>query len=380
MKQICIWGTSLRKVADEAQVIALIRIINSRFPGAKITLFSRYGELMTELMAKEGFKIETIRTAHIGKVIQALESSDIFVFEGGPFYEDPLQAITCIILFSIAKIFRLPVIAYGVTAFYFKTRWGRFVFRNMFDRMDAITVREKIASNIIKDLGVKKDVTLFADPRFILEPASFDEVQGILIKEGINVEEPFIGITTRYLHQNMPAWVKRSHYYTDERVENANDVLARVAAYLSELAQVIIIPMHPSYAEDIEMANVIKKYIQDPSRLKMLSRRYNALDLMSIISQCEFLLAGRLGSAVFATVAGTPIVAIAYEPRMVDHMERSGLIKYVFDWKDLKYDDFVERIKEILLSRDIIKEHMKSQVKEFREMAWKNAEILKKFV
>ncbi len=380
MKRICIWGTSLRKVADEAQVIAFIRIMKSRIPDARITLFSKYGELMTELMAKEGFKIETIRTAHIGKVIQALARSDIFVFEGGPFYEDPLQAITCLILFSIAKIFRLPVIAYGVTAFYFKTWWGRFVFRNMFDRMDAITVREKIALNIIKDLGVKKDVTLFADPRFILEPARFDEVQGILIKEGINVEEPFIVVTTRFLHQNVPAWVKRSHSYTNERVEIANEVIARVVAYLSEFAQVLIIPMHPSYDEDIEMANVIKEYIQDPSRLKMLSRRYSALDLMSIINQCEFLLACRLGSAVFATVAGTPLVAIAYEPRMIDHMERIGLSEYVFDWKGLKYDDLVAKIKEVWLSKNIIKEHMKSQVKEFKEMAWKNAEIIDEFI
>ncbi|MGH7801117.1 MAG: polysaccharide pyruvyl transferase family protein [Thermodesulfobacteriota bacterium] len=380
MKRICIWGTALRKVADEAQVIAFIRIMKNRIPDARITLFSRYGELMAELMAKENLEIETIRTAHIGRVIQALAHSDIFVLEGGPFYEDPLQALRCLILFSIAKIFRRPVIAYGVTAFHFKTWWGRFLFRNMFDRMDAIKVREKTALNIIKDLGVKKDVTLFADPRFILEPTLFDEVQGFLFKEGINVEEPFIGITTRYLHQNVPAWVKRSHYYTDERVENANEVIARVAAYLSELAQVIIIPMHPSYAEDIEMANVMKKYIPNPSCLKMLSRRYSALEMMGIISQCELLLAARLGSAVFATVAGTPIVAIAYEPRMVDHMERVGLGKYVFDWKNLKYDDLVAKVKEIWLSRDIIKEHMKSQVKEFKEMAWKNAEIVNKFM
>ncbi len=378
MKKICVWGISLRKVADEAQVIAFIRIMKSRVPDAEITLFSQYGELMTELMAKEGFKIKTIRTAHIGKVIRALAHSDIFVIDGGPFYEEPIQALRCLILFSIAKVFRCPVVVYGATAFYFKTWWGRLLFRSMFNRMDAITVREKIASNIIKDLGVKKDIALFADPRFILEAPS--DVSNILIKEGIDLEEPLIGVTTRFFHHNVPAWVKRSHFYTDERVENANEVIARVVAYLSEFAQVIIIPMHPSYDEDKEMANVIKKYIQDPSRLKMLSRRYSALEMMGIIGHCELLLAGRLGSAVFATVTGTPIVAIAYEPRMVDHMERSGFSKYVFDWKDLKYDDLVAKIKEVWLSKDIIKELMKSQAREFKEIAWKNAETVTKFL
>ncbi|MGH7901453.1 MAG: polysaccharide pyruvyl transferase family protein, partial [Thermodesulfobacteriota bacterium] len=299
---------------------------------------------------------------------------------GGPFYEDPSQALRCLILFSIVKMFRCPVVVYGATAFYFRTWWGRLLFRAMFNRMDAITVREKIALNIIKDLGIKKDVALFADPRFILEPASSEEVQSILTEEGINLEEPLIGVTTRFLHHNVPAWVKRSHYYTDERVENANEVIARVVAYLSEFAQVIIIPMHPSYDEDKEMANVIKKYIQVPSRLKMLSRRYSALEMMGMISQCELLLAGRLGSAVFATVTGTPIVAIAHEPRMVDHMERVGLGNYVFDWKDLRYDDTVAKVKEVWLSRDTIKDQMKSKVKEFKEIAWKNAEIIKEFM
>jgi polysaccharide pyruvyl transferase WcaK-like protein len=99
-----------------------------------------------------------------------------------------------------------------------------------------------------------------------------------------------------------------------------------------------------------------------------------------MIDLAELIIASRLGSAVFAAITGTPIVSIAYEPRMFDHMERIGLGKYVFDWKDLKYDDLVERIKEVWLSRDAIREHMKSQVKEFKEMAWENAKILNEFM
>ena len=380
MKKICIWGTSLRKVADEAQVIAFIRIVKSKLPDAKITLFSMYGELMTELMAKEGFKIETIRTVRIGKIIQALAHSDIFVIEGGPFYENLLQVARCLILFSIAKVFRLPVIAYGATAFHFKTWWGRFLFRNIFERMDAITARERIAVDIIKDLGVKNDVVLFADPRFILEPAASDEVRNILVEEGINIKKPFIGITTRHLHQNVPAWVKRSHYYTAERVENANKAIAKTVAGLGDLAQLLLIPMHPSYDEDMATANVIKGYMEDPSRLRILSRRYDALQIMGIIGQCELLFASRVGSAVFATVATTPVIAVAYEPRMVDHMERITCGQYVFDWKSLTYEELASKANELWLSRNKIKECLKLRVKEFRELAWKNVEILEELL
>jgi polysaccharide pyruvyl transferase WcaK-like protein len=380
MKKICIWGTSLKKVADEAQLIAVSRIIKSRIPNAQITIFSQYGQLLTQIMAKDNIETKTIRTSNIGRVIYALASSDIFIIVGGPFFEAPLQAVTCLMLFSFAKIFRRPVITYGSTVFHFKTRWGRFLFRNIFNQIDAITVRETVGLNILNDLGVKKDVFLFADPRFILEPSPSDEVRSILIKEGIDPHEPFICISTRYLHRNVPTWVKRSHFYTDEGVENANEVIARVAAYLGGLAKVLILPMHPSYTEDMEMANVISKYMRVLSRLKMLSRTYSALEIMGIINQSQLLIASRLGSAVFATVTGTPIISIAYELRMMDHMERIRLSEYVFDWKELKYEDLVAKINEVWLSRDTIKAYLKSQVKGFRELACNNAEFLNRFV
>lgn len=376
MKKICVWGTSLKKIADEAQIIAFVRIIKSKFPDSQIVLFSQYGELMTELMSKEGFEVETIRTLHLHKVARAIANSDVFVFEGGPFFEDPLQAARCLILFSIAKIFRRPIIAYAATAFYFKTWWGRFLFRTMFDRMDAVTLRERIAVKILNDLGVKKEIALFADPRFILEPAPFDEIRDILTDEGINVGEPFIGITTRYLHRGVPLWVKRSHYYTDESIQNSNEVVAKAIAYLADMAQLLLIPMHPSYDEDLATASIVKQYMQDPSRLKCLSRRYNALQIMGIIRQCDLLFASRVGSAVFATVTRTPVIAIAYEPRMIDHMERVGLGQLVFDWKDLRYDNLVTKIEEVWSSRDAIKDRMESQVKEFREKAIENAQII----
>ena len=142
---------SLKKIADEAQVIAFIKIINDRLPGSEITLLSRYGTLMIELFKNEDYKIRTIRTINIPKVIFALYKTDIFIFEGGPFYEQPQQALVCWGLLSISKLFKKPVVAYAATAFHFRTWWGRAIYRNIFNRMDAVTVRESIGKEILND-------------------------------------------------------------------------------------------------------------------------------------------------------------------------------------------------------------------------------------
>jgi polysaccharide pyruvyl transferase WcaK-like protein len=379
-ERICVWGTSLKKVADEAQVVALIAILSKRFPGVSVTLFSKYGELMTDFIAQHAFKVRTIRTANVARVFWALSRSRLFVIVGGPFFEDLFQTLVCIVLVCVAKLFGLPVITYGTTVFPFKTRWGSFIFRNLFNQMQAITVREPVAVQILEELGISKDVALFADPRFTLQPPPSTEIREILLQEGVDPDRPIVGITTRYLDEDLPAWVQRSHFYTPARVSRANDALARAAAHLAELAQVILIPMHPSYEDDIRMAGVIRSHMGDAARLKVLSRRYSAAQVLGIIGHCQLLFASRLGSAVFATVTGTPVVAIAYEPRMLDHMKRVGLDEFVVDWRDISYPKLAGIIDDLWRGGDRVKARMDQRATEFRALAWRNAEILAEYI
>ena len=380
MKKICIWGTSLRKVADEAQVISFIKIINERLPGSEITLLSRYGTLMTELFKNEDYKIKTIRTLNIPKVILALYKTDIFIFEGGPFYEQLQQALVCWGLLSISKLFKKPVIAYAATAFHFRTWWGRAIYRNIFNRMDAVTVRESVGKEIINDLNIKNEVELFADPRFILFPLNQDYINEILKKENVDISKPYVCITTRFMHEKIPKWVKKSHHYNEKIVQDSNRCISKIIDYLSELRQVVLIPMHPKYEEDQQMANILRKNMQDPSKLIILSKRYRALEILGIINYAEMILASRVGSAVFSAVTKTPIIAVSYEPRMIDHMKRCGLGNYVFDWRKLNYEELKNSIDEILQKKENIKGILEANAETFKEQAKLNSEVIAKFI
>lgn len=380
MKKICIWGTSLTKVADEAQVIAFVETFNNRFPGSEITLLSKYGSLMIEIFKKEDYKLSTIRTLNIPKVILTLYKTDIFIFVGGPFYEQLRQALLCWSLLSISKLFRKPVVTYAATAFQFRTWWGRAIYRNIFNRMDAVTVRESIGKEILNDLNVKNKVELFADPRFTLSPLSKNYVYKILEKESIDISQPYVCITTRVMHDKIPKWIKKSHHYNEKIVQDSNTCISKIIAYLSEQKQVVLIPMHPKYEEDQQMANTLRKNMQDPSKLILLSKRYRALEILGIINYAEMILASRVGSAVFATVTKTPLIAISYEPRMIDHMNRCGLQNFVFDWRDLSFEKLKETVDRILLEKDKIKSILEENAEAFKEKAKLNLEVVAKFV
>lgn len=372
MKRICLWGTSLQKVADEAQFLSVIDAIRTRLPDARLTIFSSNGEVMAQLRPD----VDVIRTFCLHKVLPALAASNMFVMVGGPFFENLWQATICLVLFSLAKILRCPVVTYGTTIFPLRTRWSRWFFRWLLNSVDGLSVREPIGKQRLQALGVTREISLFADPRFLLEPAPPVLVDEILRQEGVALDQPIISITTRYLHQDVPTWVKYSHGYSDSYVENANSVLARVIAHLSEQTQILIIPMHPHFADDEAMARQLRISSSDPSRIKMLSRRYSSLEVLGIIGRCDLLLAGRLGSAVFATVTGTPLVAISYEDRTMDYMKRIGFENQAFDWKTLHYDDMARIIDNVLTSRQGLKQKMQEQAKALKALAWQNAEFL----
>ncbi len=347
MSRICIWGASLNKVDDEAQVVAITGLLRKLSPSARLTFFSQYGQQLVEVLAKEGLEVEVVTQSHPGRVAEAMKKADLFLIFGGIFFESPKQALICATLVAMAKAYRRPMIAWQVSVFPYTTRWGELVFKNIFAQMDRICVREPVAAEVLARLGVTRPIRVFADSRLTLEPCSPGEVDRLLENEGIDPHEPLIGLSTRYVHSEMPAWVRRTHYYDDQIAVKSNEALARVVAHLEKLAQVAVIPMHPTYQEDLTTFASVRRYAHQPGRVKLLSRRYSAREVNGMVAHCNLMLACRLGSAVSATAAGTPIVAIAYETRMLDHMQRAGFGDRVFDWRDLNTGAIIGAVDEV---------------------------------
>lgn len=378
MSRICIWGASLNKVDDEAQVVAVTSLIKNLSPAVRITFFSQYGQRLVEVLAKEGLAVEVITQAHPGRVAEAMENASLFLIFGGVFFEAPKQALMCATLVAMAKLYRRPVVAWQVSVFPYTTRWGELVYRNILDQMDLICVREPVAAEILAKMTVARPIKLFADSRLTLEPCSPSVVQGILEKEGIDASQPLIGLSTRQVHAQMPGWVRRTHYYDDQIANRSNDVLARMVAHLEKLAQVVVLPMHPTYQEDLTTFASVSRYADASGRVKLLSRRYSAREVVGIVAHCNLIVASRLGSAVLAAATRTPIVAIAYETRMLDHMRRIGLGDRVFDWRDLNPDAIIAAIdhawKQPRPAAD------SEQVAKLKQLATASADVLGKYL
>ncbi|MBI4341166.1 MAG: polysaccharide pyruvyl transferase family protein [Candidatus Omnitrophica bacterium] len=369
--RVCLWGTSLHKVADEAQMIAACDAIRLRMPQARITLFAR----PNGVFEREAAGIEVIPTARIIQVLRRLARSDLFVIVGGPFLENRAQVFSCALLIGAARLWRRPVVTFGSTILDYKTRWGRWWYRRLFERIDAIAVREEVGLRQLHALGVRSAAALVGDPRILLTPAPAEEIRGLLRREGFDGTRPLIGLTTRHLSDDVPVWVKRTAGYTPEHVAQANVILGRTISALSQRADVVLLPMHPTYDEDLKTAEAIRDTMADPSQLNILSRAYRARELIGLIAACELLIAGRLGSAIFATAAGTPVLGVAYESRLPGYLEQIGCGRYVRDWRALD-DTFVRLAEELWSDRATVQRQMQGHLAHLKSQAAANGELI----
>ena len=113
MKRVTVWGTTLKKVADEAQMISHYEIIKTFAPNAQVTMLT-YSRPLVE-QSYGGLIVTAIPQLH--KSLPRIFKSDLFVIGGGPFFDHLPHLLRVAALLFVLWLARVPVLIYGVTGF-----------------------------------------------------------------------------------------------------------------------------------------------------------------------------------------------------------------------------------------------------------------------
>ncbi|HAV77535.1 MAG TPA: hypothetical protein DCX53_09315 [Anaerolineae bacterium] len=376
MKRVTIWGTTLKKVADEAQMISQYKIVKTFAPDADVTMLT----YLKPLVQKSYPNLTITPIPKIHKSLPRIFKSDLFVVGGGPFFDHTPHLIRVAILMFFIWIARVPLLIYGVTGFPVKSWLGRTVFKWMGNYAQEIVTRDAGAYKSLTSVGIKTPIRQGIDLRAVLDPAPRERVEEILKEEGLDPKKPMVAFTVRYIHKDVPDWVKEHLDMHDNSVDKFNEALGKVAAELSKTAQVFVIAMNPDPAEDKAVAEKMREYMDDPSQLKLIEHRFLATETLGILKACDMIVAGRVGSAFFATMLETPFIAIAHEGRMKDWMEEIGMQQYMFDWQSLDAEKILNQVDTLNKSRTEIVKAFKVKAESSRKQAWQDAEIYKEFL
>jgi polysaccharide pyruvyl transferase WcaK-like protein len=187
----------------------------------------------------------------------------------------------------------------------------RRVVREILPLMDAVTVRDAGANRVLEDIEVDCDVEVTADPALLLKAERFSERQ--LRLEGIPRGRRLVGLSVREPGLAAP----------DLDAEAAHRVLAHIADFAVDRFEcnIVFIPMEEC---DVRLAHAVIGRMARAQRAHVLTGGYSPGALLGLMQHLTMVIGMRLHVLIFAALAGVPLFALPYAPKVTDFLETIG--------------------------------------------------------
>lgn len=254
---------------------------------------------------KNEYDIKAVQRFNIREVLGAVRRCDILVLGGGTLLQDGTSTRSLMYYLSLIRVAELcgkRVMLYANGIGPVDGRFNRRLMRSVLKRADCITLREKLSSNDLKNIGVKNDNTVVtADAAFRLEGTDEERAEELLKKAGSSeLPERRIGVSVR-------EWNKARY---------GDDYCGKIAEACDKMSEkgyeVIFIPMQ--YPSDIAVSERIAGMMK--TRSCVLKAKCRPEEILGIIGRCGVMLSMRLHALIFAAVKNIPMAGIIYDPKI----------------------------------------------------------------
>ena len=279
--------------------------------------------------------------ADIKRVDQAIAEADRLVIGGGGLIQDylPTEARDRFserhsnlgfwsTLAIIARAKGVPTMTWALGVGPLTTEGGRAEASLFFTAVDRVTVRDAESASLARELGVA-DPTIVADPAFLLDPARDDPIDA-------DIEDlPISG--------SMRVVASVRHWGDDEWMDPLAEALDRLVEERG--ADIIFLPFQHSgrgLANDLLVSTRVAARMKHRANRAVLGTELSPSETLAAVATADLVIGMRLHSVVFASVAGVPAVALAYDPKVRLAMEGLGLGDQVQDLGEITADWLVD--------------------------------------
>ncbi len=334
----------IQNAGDDAPLLVLARGLRARFPAQRFefTVVARHPDALIERVAGARFLPNPEypdRASAQGKgfrglnpgddrsdleqVEHAIRAADLVVAGAGnalvdlafDLFRGPVPLLA---LYSfLADVHRTPLFLYGISAGPLRTQRGRELSGWIARRAAAVTVRDEASRALLAELAPECGVELLPDPVLGLAPADEAAFERALVEEGI----PRRGARPRL------ALALRDLAFLGVGRELVRETLRRLAPR----CEFLFVPQCTDRdCDDRQEAEALARTLPEATIHRVRARHAPDV-LMRFYETAEATLAIRLHGAVFSAMAGTPVVALAYLPKVRGFLERVGLAASCFE-------------------------------------------------
>lgn len=351
---------------DEAILKSMVRAFKEKIPQIKILVLSQ-----NPLKTSQTYQVKAINRLHLISILNCLRDTNLFISGGGGLLQDSTGKGWSILyylgLILGAKIIRVPVMIYAQGIGPVSQQINKKLMRWILNKVDLITVRDNFSKELLENLGViKPSIYVNSDPSFLLNKK---DINCILenyphIQELMNSNNrPIIGVSVREYKGNR----------SDLKI-----MFAQLADYLIEKYKVKIVFLPFKFDDDVQVSEEILSLMKNQADI--LKIKLEPEDLISILSQFSLMIGVRLHSIIFSSMANLPFIAFKYDPKIKNFVAELGLSELLLELDNVSLEKIQEKIEYIRENKDRIKEILSEKVKDLKEKALINNDLVFKLL
>jgi L-malate glycosyltransferase len=355
-------------LGDDAMFEAILSNLRVYKPDIRVAALSKKPSEI-----RRAYRVNSINRANPFLIVKMMKQAGMFIYGGGNLIQDNTSSRSILYYLGtiwFAKKMGLKVMIYANGIGPLEGKLNIFLTKKIIDRVDIITVREKVSLEELKRLGIKKpQIYATADPALTVKASSDETAFQILADEGIIPQDkgrqmvnPLVGFSVRKL----PGRKNRRH-------EKYEDAIANTADYLVQKYGVVpvFIPMQHNDLDIID--NVIAKMSSPAFAIR---NRYDVSDTAAVIKQMDMVVGMRLHALIFAASAGVPVVGLVYDPKI------EGFLQYIDQAssvaghaRDITPDRLISASEHVWSKRKQIRGELEKNVSLLKQKALENARI-----
>jgi polysaccharide pyruvyl transferase CsaB len=284
-------------MGDEAVLLSILNILNKKGKNIKPIILSN-----EPVKTSSAYSVSSINRWSIKQVVLNILQSNVLISGGGSLIQDVTGVKSLLYYLSIiaaAKIFRKRTMIYSQGIGPLNSNFSKKMVRFVLNYVDCITVRDEASKNLLKKIGVNKDIKVTADPVLCQCSKDIDLSYGrnIIKRNGISQEQHIIGIAVRN-------WDDLKGYKKE---------IAKIADKLVLKGyQVLFVPFH--FPDDISACRDTMRIMEKDAFI--MKDNVSVEEMFSLIGNLELMIGMRLHSLIMSAVMNVPMVGISYDPKI----------------------------------------------------------------
>lgn len=351
---------------DEAILKSMVRAFKEKIPQIKILVLSQ-----NPVHTSQTYQVKAINRLHLISILNCLRDTNLFISGGGGLLQDSTGKGWSIWyylgLILGAKIIRVPVMIYAQGIGPISQPVNKKLMRWILNKVDLITVRDNFSKELLENLGVvKPSIYVNSDPSFLLNKKNINCILDNYphIQELMNSDNrPIIGVSVRKYKGNRP----------DLKI-----MFAQLADYLIEKYKVKIVFLPFKFDDDVQVSEEILSLMKNQADI--LKIKLEPEELISILSKFSLMIGVRLHSIIFSSMANLPFIAFKYDPKIKNFVAELGLSELLLELDNVSLEKIQEKIEYIRENKDRIKEILSEKVKDLKEKALINNNLVFKLL